>query len=213
MNLDNYIDENNPLLKKALTHSSYINEKGGESYERLEFLGDAILQMVITQYLYENTKSSEGDMSKIRAIYVCESALYEYSKKLNIVNDIKVGQGLRNKPNEAIVADVFESIVAAIYLTNGYNKVKDFILTMIVPYIEKGIVFSSDYKSRLQEMVQTEKNSVTYNVIKEIGPSHNKTYKVEVLVNNIVYGQGIGKSKKEAEQQAAKDAINKKAGE
>ncbi len=84
---------------------------------------------------------------------------------------------------------------------------------MIVPYIEKGIVFSSDYKSRLQEMVQTEKNSVTYNVIKEIGPSHNKTYKVEVLVNNIVYGQGIGKSKKEAEQQAAKDAINKKAGE
>ena len=213
MNLDNYIDENNPLLKKALTHSSYINEKGGESYERLEFLGDAILQMVITQYLYENTKSSEGDMSKIRAIYVCEPALYEYSKKLNIVNDIKVGQGLRNKPNEAIVADVFESIVAAIYLTNGYNKVKDFILTMIVPYIEKGIVFSSDYKSRLQEMVQTEKNSVTYNVIKEIGPSHNKTYKVEVLVNNIVYGQGIGKSKKEAEQQAAKDAINKKAGE
>lgn len=213
MNLDNYIDENNPLLKKALTHSSYINEKGGESYERLEFLGDAILQMVITQYLYENTKSSEGDMSKIRAIYVCESALYEYSKKLNIVNDIKVGQGLHNKPNETIVADVFESIVAAIYLTNGYNKVKDFILTMIVPYIEKGIVFSSDYKSRLQEMVQTEKNSVTYNVIKEIGPSHNKTYKVEVLVNNIVYGQGIGKSKKEAEQQAAKDAINKKAGE
>lgn len=213
MNLYNYIDENNELLKKALTHSSYINEKGGESYERLEFLGDAILQMVITQYLYENTKSSEGDMSKIRAIYVCEPALYEYSKKLNIVNDIKVGQGLHNKPNETIVADVFESIVAAIYLTNGYNKVKDFILTMIVPYIEKGIVFSSDYKSRLQEMVQTEKNSVTYNVIKEIGPSHNKTYKVEVLVNNIVYGLGIGKSKKEAEQQAAKDAINKKAGE
>lgn len=213
MNLYNYIDENNELLKKALTHSSYINEKGGESYERLEFLGDAILQMVITQYLYENTKSSEGDMSKIRAIYVCEPALYEYSKKLNIVNDIKVGQGLHNKPNEAIVADVFESIVAAIYLTNGYNKVKDFILTMIVPYIEKGIVFSSDYKSRLQELVQTEKNSVTYNVINEIGPSHNKTYKVEVLVNNIVYGQGIGKSKKEAEQQAAKDAINKKAGE
>ena len=213
MNLYKYIDKNNKLFQKALTHSSYINEHGGESYERLEFLGDAILQMIITQYLYENTNATEGEMSKIRAIYVCEPALYEYSKKLDIINDIKVGHGLHNNPNEAIAADVFESIVAAIYLTNGYNKVKEFILKIIVPYIEKGIVFSSDYKSRLQEMVQTEKNSVTYKVVNETGPSHKKTYVIEVLVNNIVYGRGTGKNKKEAEQQAAKDAINKKAGE
>jgi len=211
--LSKYGIKNNELLNVALTHSSYANENGGESYERLEYLGDAVLQLILSEYLYENTNYDEGDMSKIRASYVCEGALFAYSKDIDIIKDIKLGHGLENQINETIVADVFESIVAAIYLTNGYDKVKNFVLNLVIPYIKKDIVFLSDYKSYFQELVQTDRNTVNYNVVKETGPSHDRTYEVEVMINDIVYGKGRGKSKKEAEQNAAHDAIKKKAGE
>ncbi|MDD4387534.1 MAG: ribonuclease III [Clostridia bacterium] len=213
MKLSKYGIKNNELLNVALTHSSYANENGGESYERLEYLGDAVLQLILSEYLYKNTNYDEGEMSKIRASYVCESALFAYAKDINIIKDIKLGRGLENQVNETIVADIFESLVASIYLTNGYNKVKDFVLNLVIPYIEKDIVFSSDYKSYFQELVQTDRNTVSYNVVKETGPSHNRTYEIEVMINDIVYGKGVGKSKKEAEQNAAHDAIKKKAGE
>ncbi|MFA7120177.1 MAG: ribonuclease III [Bacilli bacterium] len=213
MKLSKYGIKNNELLNVALTHSSYANENGGESYERLEYLGDAVLQLILSEYLYENTNYDEGDMSKIRASYVCEGALFAYSKDIDIIKDIKLGHGLENQINETIVADVFESIVAAIYLTNGYDKVKNFVLNLVIPYIKKDIVFLSDYKSYFQELVQTDRNTVNYNVVKETGPSHDRTYEVEVMINDIVYGKGRGKSKKEAEQNAAHDAIKKKAGE
>lgn len=214
MNLTKYgVPKNNKILKTALTHASYANEHGGECYERLEFLGDAVIELIISDYLYKNSKKDEGEMSKFRSTYVCESALSAYAKSINLAKYIKVGQGLKNQLTDTIIADVFESIVAAIYINSGYNKAKKFVLDLAMPHIKKGVEFSSDYKSYLQELVQTEKNSVTYKVVKSTGPSHNKKFEVEVLVGDIVYGKGIGKTKKEAEQNAAFNAISKKAGE
>lgn len=198
------------LINVALTHSSYSNECGGDNYERLEFLGDAILEAVSSEYFYLNTNLSEGDMSKKRASYVCENALFEYSKKIGLIPYIKVGNGM-DKDNETIVADVFESVLAVIYLEKGFDAVRKYILDIMIPYIESNTVFYSDYKSHLQELVQTDKKSLDYIVVSETGPAHDKTFVVSVFVDGIKFGHGIGKSKKEAEQKAAKDAIEKQA--
>ena len=200
----------NGLINTALTHSSYSNECGGENYERLEFLGDAILETVSSEYFYLNTDLKEGDMSKKRASFVCENALYEYSKTIGLIPYIKVGNGM-DKDNVTIVADVFESVLAVIYLEKGFETVRKYILDIIAPYIESNTCFYSDYKSRLQELVQTDKKSLDYVVVEETGPAHDKTFKVDVIVDGIKFGSGIGKSKKEAEQNAAKDAIEKQA--
>ena len=201
--------ENLELLNVALTHSSYSNECGGENYERLEFLGDSVLQLIMSEYFYKNNNYTEGEMSKIRASFVCENALYEYSKKINLIENIKVGHGLEHEVNETIIADVFEAVLAVIYLDKGYNVARDYIYKVVIPYVLEKRVFYSDYKSHLQEMVQTEKKSLEYVLIDETGPAHDKRFKVSVLVDGIVFGTGIGKSKKEAEQNAAKDAIKK----
>ncbi|MDD4188192.1 MAG: ribonuclease III [Bacilli bacterium] len=214
MELTKYnITENNKLLNIALTHSSYAYEYGGEHYERLEFLGDAVLQLIISDYLYKKTKLSEGEMSKIRASFVCESALYTYSKDAGIIPKIKLAQGLEKGVTESIVADVFESVLGAIYLNSGYVKAKEFVMDITFSYLKKGEGFNHDYKSTLQELVHTTKKTVVYNVIKEKGPAHDKTFQIEAVVDGIVYGKGWGKSKKEAEQNAAHDAILKKAGD
>ena len=201
--------ENIELLTIALTHSSYSNEMGGENYERLEFLGDSVLQLIMSEYFYKNHDLSEGDMSKTRASYVCENALYEYSKKINLIPYVRVGHGLDHTENETIIADVFEAVLAVIYLDQGFEVAKDYIYKVIIPFVKEKRVFLSDYKSHLQEMVQTEKKSLEYVLIEETGPAHDKRFKVNVLVDNIVFGTGIGRSKKEAEQNAAKDAIKK----
>ena len=203
--------ENKDLLYTALTHSSYSNEFGGENYERLEFLGDSVLSLIISEYFYKNAHMSEGDMSKTRASYVCEAALYEYSKKINLLPYIRVGHGLDHTENETIIADIFEAVLAVIYLEKGLDVAREYVNTIIVPYIEQKRKFLSDYKSHLQELVQTEKKSLEYVLVSETGPAHDKRFKVNVLVNGIVFGTGIGKSKKEAEQYAAKDAIKKAA--
>lgn len=201
--------ENIELLTTALTHSSYSNEMGGENYERLEFLGDSVLQLIMSEYLYKNHDLSEGDMSKTRASYVCENALYEYSKKINLIPYVRVGHGLDHAENETIIADVFEAVLAVIYLDKGFEVARDYIYKVIIPFVKEKRIFLSDYKSHLQEMVQTEKKSLEYVLIEETGPAHDKRFKVNVLVDNIVFGTGIGRSKKEAEQNAAKDAIKK----
>ena len=208
----NIVVKNESLYLTALTHSSYANEHNCESYERLEFLGDAVLDLIIGEYFYLHFKDSEGDMSKERASYVCEDALYEYSKEIGLIDAIRVGNGIQ-EITKAIGADCFESILACIFLEHGYSTAKRYAIDIIAPYIEKGILFSHDYKSVLQELVQTDKRSLEYRVIKESGPSHDKVFEVEVIIEGITYGRGIGKTKKEAEQIAARNAISKKASE
>lgn len=202
--------KNEDLLRVALTHSSYSNEHGCECYERLEYLGDAVLEIVCSDYLYNNTSYPEGEMSRLRSLYVCENALYEYSKEINLKDYIYLGNGM-SEANKTIIADVFEACMAVIYLEQGLDTVKKLFHDMIVPYIENHEDFLMDYKSLLQESVQTVKKSVTYNLIEESGPAHHKEFKVEVIIDGLVYGIGVGNSKKEAEQDAAKKAYMKRA--
>ena len=198
----------------AFCHSSYVNENHLKSdYERLEFLGDAVLELVMSDYLYNNLNIKEGDMTKLRASYVCENALYEYSTDLGLSKYIKVGHGEEidgGRYKKVIIADIFEALMGAIYLDLGFSVVKKVILDITVPYIENPkVVFFNDYKSALQEFVQTEQRSLVYNVIAESGPAHNKSFTTEVRIDDIVYGVGTAGSKKEAEQEAARDALNK----
>ncbi len=202
--------KNQELLKKALTHSSLANEEKSESYERLEFLGDAVLELATSEYFYLHSSLKEGDMSKTRASYVCENALYEYSKEIGLIEHIRTGNGVPQN-TVSIVADCFESVLAVIFLEHGFSVAKKFALNIIVPYIESNHEFIHDSKSYLQEMVQTSKKSVSYEIISESGPSHDKTFVVHALVDGLVFGIGTGKSKKEAEQNAASDAIKKMA--
>lgn len=201
--------KNKELLKTALTHSSYSNEHNCDNYERLEYLGDAILESVTSEYLYLNTDYSEGEMTKIRANYVCEKALATYSKKMGIDRYIRLGHGQINNLNDTIIADVFEAVAAAVYLDQGYEVVKKYLQDIIVPFIKEGWDFNTDYKTKLQEAVQTNKKSLEYVLIREYGEEHDKTFEMAVKIDNIIYGKGIGKSKKEAEQNAALDALNK----
>lgn len=200
--------KNQDLLLTALTHSSYANEANCESYERLEFLGDAVLELATSEYFYLHSGLKEGDMSKVRASYVCENALYEYSKSIGLIDNIRTGNGV-DGDIPSIVADCFESVLAVIFLEHGFSVAKKYVLNIIVPYIEKGVTFIHDNKSYLQEMVQTEKQSLEYVIVGESGPAHDKTFEVDVMVNGIKFGHGVGKSKKEAEQAAAADAIKK----
>ncbi len=202
--------KNKKLLETALTHSSFSNEHNVECYERLEYLGDAVLEIVCSEYLYKQTNYPEGEMSRLRSLYVCENALYEYSKDINLKDYIRVGNGI-NEANKTIIADVFESLIAVVYLEHGISTVEKLFYEWIVPYIERKDDFLMDYKSLLQESVQTVKKSVTYELIDESGPAHNKKFKVNVIIDNLIYGTGIGSSKKEAEQNAAKEAYKKRA--
>lgn len=201
--------KNKELLETALTHSSYSNEHNCDNYERLEYLGDAILESVTSEYLYLNTDYSEGKMTKIRANYVCEKALATYSKKMGIDRYIRLGHGQINNLNDTIIADVFEAVAATVYLDQGYEVVKKYLQDIIVPFIKEGWDFNTDYKTKLQEAVQTNKKSLEYVLIREYGEAHDKTFEMAVKIDNIIYGKGIGKSKKEAEQNAALDALNK----
>lgn len=203
--------KNKELLETALTHSSYSNEHNCDNYERLEYLGDAILEAVTSEYLYLHTNYSEGEMTKIRANYVCEKALATYSKKLGIDKNIRLGHGQIHNLNDTIIADVFEAVAASIYLDQGYEVVKKYLNDIIVPFINEGWDFNTDYKTKLQEAVQTNKKSLEYVLIHEYGEAHDKTFEMAVKIDDIIYGKGIGKSKKEAEQNAALDALNKSA--
>lgn len=201
------------LYETAFTHTSYANEHNKESYERLEYLGDAVLELIISEYLYKYTNHAEGIMTKLRAHYVCENALYEYSLKLKLNEYLKLGKGEEEsggKFRKAIVADIFEAFIGAMYLDQGINKVKSFIDDHVIPIIESDeLDFFNDYKSKLQEYVQTDKRSLEYVILNEEGPAHNKTFTAVVKIDNIVYGKGVAHSKKEAEQEAAKDALRK----
>ncbi len=204
---------NEEMYQTALTHTSFANEHGKESYERLEYLGDAVLELVMSEYLYKNTTYEEGEMTKLRSHYVCENALYEYSLRIGLNEFLLLGNGeyeSGGKFRKAIVADIFEAFIGAMYLDKGLDVVKDFIHSNVIDLIESNaFTFEEDYKSKLQELVQTDKRSLKYVVINEEGPAHNKVFTVEVKIDDIIYGVGKAHSKKEAEQEAAKNALSK----
>lgn len=213
LNKFNIETQNIGLYETAFTHTSFANEHGIQSYERLEYLGDAVLELLMSEYLYKNTSYAEGEMTKLRSHYVCENALYEYSLKLKLNEYLKLGKGEEEnggKFRKAIVADIFEAFIGAMYLDKGLDIVKCFFSDNIIPIVKNNeLDFFNDYKSKLQEYVQTDKRSLEYIILNEEGPAHNKTFTVIVKIDDIVYGQGIAHSKKEAEQEAAKDALRK----
>lgn len=207
-----YEFKNKGLLERALTHSSYANEKGtGLDNERLEFLGDSVLGFITAEYLFELYKDKqEGELTKKRAYAVCEKTLFGYAEKIGLGNEIKLGRGEeltggRHRPS--VVSDAFEALIAAIYLDGGIEKATEFVLPFIEIANEQKPVFK-DYKSTLQEVLQqnpTEK--FEYVVVGERGPDHDKEFIVEIHMNSNVIGKGVGSSKKKAEQQAAKSAL------
>lgn len=202
------------LYERAFVHSSYAYEHNMKTnYERLEFLGDAVLELVISDYLYNELDFKEGQMTRMRAAYVCENALYKYALSLDFNDYVKLGYGEEQSGGrfrKAILADVFEAFIGALYLDLGLDKVRQVVQQVIIPMVEsEDEYFFKDYKTILQEIVQTDQRSVVYETIRELGPSHNKTFTVAVKVGGIKFGEGTDKSKKQAEQKAALDALNK----
>ncbi len=198
------------ILSEALTHSSYANEKNTENNERLEYLGDAVLELCMSDYLFRNYKLSEGEMTKKRAQSVCEDALVVYAEKINLPKYVKLGHGEETsggRERKAIIADAFEALLGAIYLDQGFNSAQEFFNTVIVPNLVETTSIK-DYKSTLQEHVQADKRSLTYSISKEEGPAHNRTFESVCEMDGIILGKGTGKTKKEAEQNAAKQALD-----
>ena len=202
-------------LENALTHSSYANEvrHGVKSNERLEFLGDAVLSIVVSDYIYRNCPDlPEGELSKLRASLVCEKSLCRFSKSLGVGEYLKLSRGERNlggAERPSILADAFEAIIASIYLDGGMEEARRFILSYVEPEIKnpKPKAFK-DYKTTLQEIIQKNpEERLEYVLTGSQGPDHNKHFFVEVHLNNNVIGKGGGRSKKEAEQQAAREAL------
>lgn len=208
-----YKFKNKELLKTALTHSSYAYENKVKSYERLEFLGDSILEFISSKYLFENIKNlSEGEMTKVRAYSVCEDSLFQIAEKHNFSDFLYLGKSERtsNTIKKAILADTVEAVIAAIYLDGGIEPAQKFILENIkeqVEYASKNVGLK-DYKTVLQEELQ--KNGeviIKYNLLKEEGPDHAKIFTVDVECDGKKLAEGIGKSKKKAEMEAAKAAL------
>ena len=201
----NIIPNNLEIYETAFTHTSYANEEGTES--------DAILELIMSDYLYRNTKHDEGIMTKMRAHYVCENALNEYSKNIGLNKYLKLGKGELTSGGmyrKTIVADIYEAFIGALFLDQGIEKAKEFIYKTAIPCLENHTInFFDDYKSKLQELVQTDKRSLEYIITNESGPSHNKEFTAVVKIDDITYGEGTAHSKKEAEQEAAKDALEK----
>lgn len=207
------------LLEEALTHSSYVNEHRGQQMkdnERLEFLGDAILDLIISEYLFKKYPDMpEGDLSKIRASIVCEGSLAKVAKKIDLGSYILLGKGEEmtgGRERASIMADAFEAVTGSLFLDGGFDEAKAFLTQTLVADVELTEhieTLYTDYKTLLQEVFQkTSPLPIHYEVVAEEGPDHDKHFSVEVYHGKKCLGQGIGKSKKEAEQDAAKKALD-----
>lgn len=212
----NYQFNNKELLLNALTHSSYANEarRGITSNERLEFLGDSVLSVIVADYLYKNFSSlPEGELTKLRASLVCEKSLCSFSRELQIGKFLRLGKGEEKnggKERDSILADAFEAVLAAMYLDGGMEVARKHVMRFILDELKHtdDEVFK-DYKTALQEIIQRNpEESVSYFLTDEKGPDHDKVFTVEVRLNSNVIGTGKGKSKKQAEQMAAKQALS-----
>ena len=205
------------LLQNALTHSSYANERYHNSLmsnERLEFLGDSILGMVVAEHLYRNFPDRpEGELTRMRADMVCERALAEVANGLSLGQHLMLGHGeerFGGRSRDSILADAVESVIAATYVDGGMDAAVSFIRKFILCDVPAQRLRNADYKTALQELVQQKKNQVlTYALVGESGPDHDKKFDVEVMLNGQVVGCGTGSSKKRAEQDAARAAMDK----
>ena len=204
------------LLSEALNHSSYANEHRGaqvSSNERLEFLGDSVLGFVTAEFLFKTYgKLPEGDLTRMRAALVCEQSLYEVARELELGQHLKLGKGEEaggGRERQSILADATEAVFAAVYLDGGMEKARELIYRVLLSRAPKAEE-RRDYKTTLQEIVQRKSGQVlTYHMVGESGPDHNKTFEFEVRLNDEGIGRGCGHSKKEAEQEAAHCALNK----
>ena len=208
-----YKFNNRNLLKKSLTHTSYAYENKVDSNEKLEYLGDSILEFVVSKFLYNNyTNLSEGEMTKVRANVVCEKSLFVIAKRHNFSDFLYLGKSERASKNskEAIMSDAVEALIAAIYLDSSLENSEKFIIDNLREYIDESTkhVGDKDYKTVLQEKLQVHGDvSIKYNVLKELGPDHEKVFIVEVVCDNKKLAEGMGKNKKQAEMDAAKNAL------
>ena len=213
----NYKFKDQSILRLALTHSSYANElrdKSSDYNERLEFLGDSVLGIVISEYVYsEHPEFKEGELTKMRSKIVCESTLAEVAAELELGEYMLFGKGealTGGRTRRSILADAFEALIAALFLDGGFEIVKPFIFAFMqdkIDMAEKGLIVD-DYKTHLQELIQTKKdNRIKYELMEEKGPDHRKLFRTAVKLNGTVIGIGEGKSKKESEQEAAKMAL------
>ncbi|MBC8569256.1 ribonuclease III [Zongyangia hominis] len=210
-----YSFENAKYLQIALSHTSYVNEvkKGAVSNERQEFLGDAVLSIVVSDYLFKHySHLPEGELTKLRASLVCEKSLCEFAHMIGLGQYLYLGRGeelMGGRERPSILADAFEALIAAIYLDGGMEHAKRFILGFVKKQVEKEKkVFFKDYKTTLQEIIQQNKEEqLSYVLVQESGPDHDKHFVVEVHLNSNVIGKGEGRSKKDAEQMAAKEAL------
>ena len=201
-------------LQTAVTHSSYANEmKDPTPYnERQEFLGDAVLSIVVSDYLFKNSSLAEGVLTKLRAALVCEKSLCGFAAKIDLGSAIRLGKGeemMGGRTRPSILADAFEALIAAIYLDGGMEAAREFVLPFVMDTLEsESKIRFHDYKTALQEIVQKNpEEKLSYVLVEESGPDHNKRFEVEVRLNSNVIGHGVGKSKKDAEQMAAKEAL------
>ena len=211
-----YTFQNKELLKKALTHTSYAYENNIESNEKLEFLGDSILEFVSSKYLYENyPELKEGEMTKVRATVVCEKSLYKVALKHDFSDFLYLGRSERKMGGQerpAILADSVEAVIAAIYLDGGIEQAEKFIIQSLKEDIEIATkhVGDKDYKTVLQEKLQEHGDvKIEYEIIKEEGPDHNKSFEVQVSCDGKKLAKGKGRSKKEAQMNAAQKALEK----
>jgi len=208
------VTENEHLYKMAFTHASYSTIHNLDyNYERLEFLGDSVLSLIVSEYIYKKYPNyEEGKLTKIRSNYVCQNALIYYSKRLGLKEYLRVSAEESNlTKNEviSITADLFESFLGAIFLDQGMESAKKFVSDSIFKYIDQERVFFEDYKSAMKEYGDAEEKEITYKILKEYGVPHDKTFIMACLVDGKEMGVGRGKNKKEAEQSAAKGAMFK----
>lgn len=207
----------NYYLEAALTHSSYAKQKKETKYnERLEFLGDSVLSLAVTEYIFLSYKNKkEGELTKLRALVVCENSLYQVALKLNLGKYILMSKGEEitgGRNRVSILADCLEALIAAIYIDLGFEKAREFIMSNFMETIKSSANnrITLDYKTKLQELVQKNKNqNIRYELIKYDGPPHNRKFYVNVIINDKTLGHGIGLSKKEAEKKAAKEALSR----
>ena len=200
------------LLETALTHTSFANEArhGTKHNERLEFLGDSVLSMVVAEYLFTHSSLPEGDLTRMRASLVCEAALFTFAQKIGLGRWLRLGHGEEmggGRTRPSVVSDAFEAVIAALYLDGGIDAARAFILPFVTSALTKQSA-EEDYKTKLQEVVQQNPSErLRYVVASQTGPDHDKHFVVEVHLNSNCIGSGEGHSKKQAEQAAAKEAL------